>query len=95
MPCLIDPCVRDQWGNGGCFLPLDCLLILATAAPAFVKKEGGEELGILIGKYLISVLFCFLSVIRPLKVFCICQALESWLPHSAGCACRWHLDHSL
>ena len=59
--------------TGNVFLPLDCVPILTTIT--FVKKEGDEELGILIGKYLIFVLFYFLRVIRPLKVL-FCQDLE-------------------
>lgn len=63
-------------------LPSDLGQILCS-----VKEVGGEELGILIGEYLIwgflfcFVLFllCFLRVIRPVKVFCIYQDLS----HSA------------
>lgn len=39
--------------SGSVFLPLECQIIHS------VKEVGGEELGILIGKYLIFVLFCF------------------------------------
>lgn len=41
------------------FLPLNCILILATIT--FMKKEEDEELHILIDKYLFFLLFIFES----------------------------------